>query len=212
MRILFGSDFHGLSQAYERFSELLMTRNYELGIISGDLCSFSHDPQEHQRYLKQILWKAEKPVFILMGNDDGLLNQDWPSENNVHNINLKKVTFKGYTFIGYCYTNMHIGNHFKRSEQEQERDFRRMEKHLNENVILVTHGPPYGILDRTAVGIRIGSHALASSMTRCTVAYHLFGHVHSSYGFSRNSVNGAYPKSHKFFSIDLKKDEIKTVC
>lgn len=147
-----------------------------------------------------------------MGNDDGILGHDWTSEKNVHNINLRKATFKGYVFIGYCYTNLHVGGLFKRSEKQQEKDFTAIEKYLDDKVVLVTHGPPYGMLDRTSIGIRVGSHAMASSLKRSSVAYHLFGHVHSSFGFSGNSVNGAYPKSRKFFSIDLETNEIKTVC
>lgn len=211
MKILFGSDFHGLSEAYQRFADLLASPGFDVGVISGDLTSFSHDPAEQQRSLKEILWKAEKTVFVVMGNDDGLLGNEWTSEKNVHNINLTKASLNGYIFIGYCYTNLHISGLFKRSEQEQEKDFGRLAKYLDEKVVLITHGPAYGVLDQAAFGIHIGSHALARLLSKNKVAYHLFGHAHSSFGHSGNSVNGAYPKSHQFFSVDLDTGEIEVV-
>jgi Icc-related predicted phosphoesterase len=48
--------------------------------------------------------------------------------------------------------------------------------------ILVTHGPPYGILDRTARGQRVGCEELLSVVERLRPRLHLFGHIHEAYG------------------------------
>lgn len=47
--------------------------------------------------------------------------------------------------------------------------------------VLVTHQPPYSMLDM-ADGVHYGSHELLATTGRLHPLYHLFGHVHDSYG------------------------------
>jgi len=48
--------------------------------------------------------------------------------------------------------------------------------------LLVTHTPPYGILDRTSQGKSVGCEELAERVKQIQPKLHLFGHVHESYG------------------------------
>jgi predicted phosphohydrolase len=48
--------------------------------------------------------------------------------------------------------------------------------------VLVTHGPPAGILDRTASEESVGCHDLAHALERIAPRLHVFGHIHESYG------------------------------
>lgn len=54
--------------------------------------------------------------------------------------------------------------------------------------ILVTHGPPRGILDRTAGGDNVGCPELLEAIGEVRPKYHLFGHIHESFG--RIEANG----------------------
>ncbi|KAL3669929.1 hypothetical protein V7S43_005303 [Phytophthora oleae] len=51
--------------------------------------------------------------------------------------------------------------------------------------ILMTHGPPHGILDTTFTGLHAGSEALTEMATRIRPRFHLFGHIHEAYGAIR---------------------------
>lgn len=52
--------------------------------------------------------------------------------------------------------------------------------------ILVTHGPPAGILDRTAYNENVGCVDLRNEViNRIMPRYHIFGHIHYSYGVAR---------------------------
>ncbi|KAH7492255.1 Metallophosphoesterase domain-containing protein 1 [Phytophthora ramorum] len=52
--------------------------------------------------------------------------------------------------------------------------------------VLVTHGPPHGILDATFTGLHVGSEALLKeTMSRIRPRFHVFGHIHEAYGTSR---------------------------
>ncbi|MEM1450195.1 MAG: metallophosphatase domain-containing protein [Planctomycetota bacterium] len=51
--------------------------------------------------------------------------------------------------------------------------------------VLVTHGPPRGVLDRTRRGERVGCDDLLVALDRVRPALHLFGHIHESRGAKR---------------------------
>ena len=48
--------------------------------------------------------------------------------------------------------------------------------------VLVTHGPPAGILDRTAAGMDVGCADLLEAVARVRPRVHVFGHIHEGYG------------------------------
>ena len=48
--------------------------------------------------------------------------------------------------------------------------------------VLVTHGPPHGVLDRTVHGADVGCEELARAVERVRPRLHVFGHIHEAYG------------------------------
>ena len=58
-----------------------------------------------------------------------------------------------------------------------------------ETEILITHGPPVGHGDNTSSGQRAGCVDLLSTVTeRVQPLYHIFGHIHESYGVTSNGT------------------------
>ncbi|KAF1329153.1 Calcineurin-like phosphoesterase, partial [Globisporangium splendens] len=52
--------------------------------------------------------------------------------------------------------------------------------------VLLTHGPPNGILDKVFTGARVGDETLLKEvMSRCRPRFHVFGHIHEAYGATR---------------------------
>jgi Icc-related predicted phosphoesterase len=51
--------------------------------------------------------------------------------------------------------------------------------------IVVTHGPPYGILDQNLEGEHCGSRALLKHIQRVKPRLHCFGHIHLYGGVSK---------------------------
>ncbi len=51
--------------------------------------------------------------------------------------------------------------------------------------LLLTHGPPQGVLDRSAQGHLCGCESLAERLTEIHPQYHVFGHIHEGYGECR---------------------------
>ena len=52
--------------------------------------------------------------------------------------------------------------------------------------VLITHGPPSTILDGVG-GIPLGCHDLLEKVLRIRPKYHVFGHIHETYGMTRRN-------------------------
>ena len=48
--------------------------------------------------------------------------------------------------------------------------------------VLITHGPPKGVLDRVHDGHRVGCADLSRALQRVRPRLHVFGHIHEAYG------------------------------
>ena len=57
--------------------------------------------------------------------------------------------------------------------------------------ILITHGPPFGVLDRVNAGVLTGSEALLEAVARVRPRIHVFGHIHECRGQRGTSYNVA---------------------
>jgi len=56
--------------------------------------------------------------------------------------------------------------------------------------VLITHGPAYGILDRTTRGERVGCEDLLEVIKQIRPQMHVFGHIHEAYGIrSHDSIS-----------------------
>jgi Icc-related predicted phosphoesterase len=82
--------------------------------------------------------------------------------------------------------------------------------------VLITHGPPFGILDYTLSNQPVGCELLTTRLEKLKPLVHVFGHIHNAYGvkYSDNTVyvNAAtcterYVPSNKPIVIELKEYE-----
>jgi len=78
--------------------------------------------------------------------------------------------------------------------------------------ILITHGPPFGILDRTTRGVNAGCPKLLEVVQIQTPRIHVFGHIHEGYGMREKDgtvfvnaslCNANYDLVNKPVTIDL---------
>lgn len=158
-----------------------------------------------QERFKALLRGAGKPVVFVMGNDDGILGRGlpWTSGGLFVDIHMRRARHGTVGFVGYHHTSPFVGGTFERSLEDQEADFRALQRLVDERTILVTHGPALGTLDAASDGKRVGSSALAAFVRRARPMMHLFGHIHRTFGHEGRSVNGAYPLRRQFMAIDV---------
>jgi len=53
--------------------------------------------------------------------------------------------------------------------------------------ILVTHGPPYGVLDRDGDKVHCGCRKLTERLKSIGPKVHVFGHIHEGYGWTEKN-------------------------
>jgi len=164
-----------------------------------------------QHYYKQILRNSGKPIVFVMGNDDGILGNGsaWTTEKNIVGINQRRAKYGKYNMVGYQYTPPFVGGTFEKNEADQVKDFNVLEKLIDDNTVLITHGPPWGILDTASDGKNVGSKALRDLIEKRPPRLHLFGHVHRTFGIQGKHANGAYPSSRKFLCVDVEMQEVE---
>lgn len=63
--------------------------------------TYTPDSTKTEIHFKNILEKAQKPIFFIMGNDDGILGYNWADTKYLSNIDLKKKCFMDLSFVGY---------------------------------------------------------------------------------------------------------------
>jgi hypothetical protein len=81
--------------------------------------------------------------------------------------------------------------------------------------VLITHGPPFGILDETITGTRVGCEELWPAVCRARPRLHVFGHIHEGAGahaeggtlfVNASTCTVAYEPSNPILVVDVPVD------
>jgi len=189
--------------------------------------------------MQGVFKEIQKNVrFIgVWGNADNTkILQKVPIERCIEIINNRAVRIGEFYLLGYSGRPIYI---FEKENKEQwafseEKAFNDLEKSLKalkgKKVILVTHAPPYGILDQVEKNYRkygmgtygekaknghIGSIAFKSIDEKYKPILHIFGHIHECKGAKRidgtTFVNtGSFGKDLEYVEIKIEKDKVNT--
>lgn len=133
-------------------------------------------------------WFTNTPYtyrIFIAGNHDIQLQKigkqlpDWVYPDKFHFLWDSGVTIEGIKFYGSPWVTTINGRWaFEQNEFELERHFIRIP---GDTDVLITHGPPYGILN-DVYGRHIGSQALRTRVEKLRPRYHFFGHCHEDFG------------------------------
>lgn len=161
------SDTHG---CHRRLSDLPQA---DIIVHSGD---FTMNGSE-QEALDFMNWFCDLPyqhkIFICGNHDDCLYGATIDGlDSNVHYLCNSGVEIKGLKFYGVP---MFMG------DCVTDRQARHYAKIPEDTDILISHTPPFGILDFDD-NINYGSEELLNHMTVVRPRLHLFGHIHSQHG------------------------------
>lgn len=165
-------------------------------IPEGDLLLHAGDLSrkgEVKEIAKVNEWLGTLPhphKVVIAGNHDFLFEQD-PVQarallTNAHYLEDEMIEIEGIKIWGSPITPKFLRYAFNRKRGEEILAY--WQKIPEDIDILITHGPPYGILDRTFLGKRVGCKDLREELKRIKPKVHLFGHIHEARGES--SQNG----------------------
>lgn len=213
MRVLAVADIHGALDVYEWLTKIAGRERVDAVIIAGDLFSGGWEEEQavQAKEIISLLQAIPAPVFYLMGNDDHIpLSCDDEKMQLLHGRRIELG--RDFAIAGYQFTPLFMGTVFERSEDEIAADTQWVEPLLDERTVFVTHGPVYGVLDRTYGGQRVGSRSLAALLQRRPVLAHIHGHIHESFGRDGNRFNVASAARRRAMLVELPSLESRVVA
>lgn len=185
MRIVAFSDTHGSHE------ELVIPRGDVL-VFAGDCCNYGR-LQELGSFLRWIeKLRFPGPIIFVPGN------HDWPCENQqqlarewCHDVGVhllighptrKVINDTSYLFYGHPWTPRFNDWAFNvdRDSPEMVAQVQQIPPGLD---VLISHGPPLGILDREH-NMNLGCAVLLDRIAHVRPAVTIFGHIHDGHGES----------------------------
>ena len=154
-------------------------------IHAGDFTMFSKSAAAIRDFNE---WLGELPhrwKIVVPGNHEFFLEADPAKRSLISNaivlIN-EAVEVMGLKIWGSPITPLYGGAFGKSSPKDRERLYETIPV---DTKILVTHGPPYGILDRSPGMLHNeGCQKLRDAVDRLKPQLHVFGHIHGAHGMA----------------------------
>lgn len=163
----------------------------EILICCGDFSMFSYSLAAIQDF---NAWLGELPhstKLVIPGNHDHVLVSDRSSRSLISNATVlidEEITIHGLKIYGSPMTPQPGGAFSMPSAEERVRHWERIP---NDVSVLVTHGPPHGVLDRSpGQFVHMGDPELMARVKNLpSLRMHCFGHIHGAYGsLEKNGV------------------------
>jgi len=151
-----------------------------------DLSELEPKQKEKLKQICELLKMMDIPVYMLIGNDDHISDEDWNrmlDNYGVFNLNSRTHRLKGLNITGFQYvlpTPWNTNNELPEDKLAQE--LRKIEDQVDKNTVLVTHGPPKGVLDRITNGLQVGAESVFKLVKDKQPIFHVFGHIHEAFG------------------------------
>ena len=178
--LLFLSDTHGFHRRLRNLPEA------DVLVHGGDFC-MNGTEDEALDFTNRLCDLPYRHKIFILGNHDTCLHGARVDglDANCHLLSHEGITLEGVTFYGLPFF----------IEGFEDRRVKAVPSGVD---VLVSHQPPFRVLDEDAVEgmpIHYGSEVLWEQVLETKPRYHLFGHVHAAYGTLRWSgisfANGA---------------------
>lgn len=209
MKICVLSDTHGYQNKIKFNNEI----NIDTIIHCGDFTTSINQNKEDT--IEFLNWFNDLPIknkILIAGNHEEYLYElylnneleDFFKNNfkNIHFLQDSSVIIDGIKFYGTPWTLKYRHWFFmKKNEDELFQQFKNIDRDTN---VLISHTPAEGILDY-GFGKILGSSSIKYQIENLKeLKFHLFGHIHDSYGYrdlkNYTAINSAFLKNHNGFN------------
>ncbi len=200
MKMVAVSDIHASMKAVRVLAGEIREIGPDLTVISGDITHFGTKDDA-----KRILSKIPGKKAAVPGNCDLPDIVDIFEETETVDIHGKRAEIEGVVFAGLGASNpLPFSTLFTYSEKNI---YTILDAIAPGTDILVTHTPPFGILDKTMFGHRGGSESIRKIIEKHRPRMALFGHIHESPGIEEHGgilfVNPGPVKNGNFAVIEI---------
>ena len=178
MQITTISDTHGLHHQ-------LQLPGGDLLIHAGDVCNRGTE-KEALDFMNWFINQDYKYQVFIAGNHDFYFENFIQTEiqamlpKNAFYLNDSGIEIEGINIWGSPITPFF--NNLAFNKQRGIEIFKHWEKIPNNTNILITHGPPYDVLDKTFQSLYVGCTNLLTKVEEIQPNYHIFGHIHEGFG------------------------------
>jgi len=192
MRLVVTSDTHSLHDSIGGLPD------GDVLVHAGDFMNSGYDVQDILSFNR---WLGDQPFrhrVVCAGNHDRYFEAA-PQHarallTNAIYLENAGVSLDNLSFWGSPYTPEFLNWAFMYPRGSSSRYWDLIPENLD---VLITHGPPFGILDQTAPGkAHLGCEELRGAIERKRPRIHVFGHIHGSAGTFENEatrfINAAY--------------------
>lgn len=193
-----------ISDTHDRHLDLTLPEG-EMLIHAGDISSTGKRSQIDS-FLEWFSSQEYKYKIFIAGNHDFFFERETNDAiastipANIIYLNDSGTSINGLNIWGSPVQPEFMNWAFNRDRGEQ------IKKHWdlipNNTDILVTHGPPYGVLDMNMRGMPCGCEELRKSVTGLKPKLHVFGHIHEGYGtqiIEETTFINASQLNHKYY-------------
>lgn len=193
LKVLHISDTHGCHKGFGN----IIDPSYDMIIHSGD-CSNHRSPYENEPEVRNFLdWFSVLPVehkIFVPGNHDTSIEKGLVTRRTIENMNIiylenEDVTIKGIKIWGSPITPT-FGSGWAWN-RDRSKIHRAWDNIPDDTDIIVTHGPPKGILDlshdRNGNLENCGCSNLRKRVDTIKPRYVMFGHIHNGKDYPNNA-------------------------
>lgn len=178
-KITFISDTHESAEIWKK-----VPQHDGILVHCGDFTKMGRGPELNGEFHQMTLFPQTEKFFIYGNHERVAENPGWPHPPELVRLhNSEWTSLDGLKFWGTPYTPEFNGWAFSypRRSEKAESMFAMIPEGLD---VLVTHGPPHGILDRAYGGTRIGCEVLSLALSKLKTPpkIHAFGHCHDAKG------------------------------
>lgn len=188
MKLVAFSDLHWL------VSDLKELPECDILIYAGDWC-YGDSVRATINFATKVRTFKAKNKIVIAGNHDTLaetnpvLVKNIFNENGIIYLQDSGVTIEGINFWGSPWTPEFNNWAFMKEDRLLKYQWDKIPKTTD---VLITHGPPYSILDKVNGQYSVGSETLESSVLRKKPKIHIFGHIHEGYGKQSSKYTDFY--------------------
>ena len=162
----------------------------EVDVPNGDILIHAGDFTMFSKSMDAILdfnrWMGELPPrykIVVPGNHEFFMESDRSTRNLISSAIVlidEGVQVMGLQIWGSPVTPLYSGAFGQSSPIDRVRTYSKVPDNTD---VLVTHGPPFGVLDRAPGELKhAGCHELLSAVNRVMPKLHVFGHIHGARG------------------------------
>lgn len=189
MKILCVGDYHREGRFAKNVDRLAEKEKVDVVINAGDFLS--------EDFARKVLDKEKVQTFVIKGN--------WDYELKTKNKNVKILVNEVFKYKGYFFLGVDWGYYPRIYELAKGIDPKKL--------VVITHDPPFDILDMSYFGNNAGVMELREVIERVKPILHVFGHIHEAAGYMKHKgtlfVNAALPEFRKAAIVELPSQRMK---